>query len=163
MIALSKETFGERFLIEVAHASINKGSLFALLYETLQNEYPNLHSSSVINQIKNFDALVNYDASVAKFQIKRNAENIHKTMEEIKNTKVIGKDNFKYKELMIKKLNVLSSIKPDAKMIADIIAAEFIAKGYGNVNSFKCEFTNYIHSLHSISTAADDDVCVLHC
>lgn len=163
MLALSKETSGEKFLNQVNHAGAHKGSLFSLLYETLQTEYPHLHPGSVLNQIKNFDALVNYDASVAKFQIKRNAENIHKTMDEIKKIKVLGKDNFKYKKIMLKKLNVLAAVRPDAKAIADIVAAEFIARGYGNVNSFKCEFTNYIHSLHSVSTTATDKACVLHC
>ena len=82
---------------------------------------------------------------------------------EINKIKVLGKDNFKYKKMMIKKLNALAGVKPDAKALADIIAAEFIAQGYGNVNSFKCEFTNYIHSLHSISSTMNDDTCALHC
>jgi len=163
MIALSQQTFGEKFLKTVADETQTKGSLFALLNETLQNEYPRFHLSSVINQIKNFDALVNYDASVAKFQIKRNAENISRTLNEIKKIKVLGKDNFKYKKMMIKKLNALAAVKPDAKALADIVAAEFIARGFGNVNSFKCEFMNYIHSLHSISTLTVDEACILHC
>ena len=163
MLALSKETIGERFLTQVVEVGAHKGSLFALLHETLQNFYPNLHSGTVINQVKNFDALVNYDASVAKFQIKRNAENIKKTLGEIKEMKVLGKDNFKYKQLMIKKLNALAGVKPDAKALADIVVAEFIARGFGNVNSFKCEFMNYIHSLHNISAIGSEDTCVLHC
>ena len=163
MLALSKETFGEKFITKVSLVAAHKGSLFALLYETLQNEYPNLHFGSVLNLVKNFDALVNYDASVAKFQIKRNAENINKTLNEINKIKVLGKDNFKYKKMMIKKLNALAGVKPDAKALADIIAAEFIAQGYGNVNSFKCEFTHYIHSLHNVSSMSSDDACVLHC
>ena len=163
MIALSQQTFGEKFLKTVADETQTKGSLFALLNETLQNEYPRFHLSSVITQIKNFDALVNYDASVAKFQIKRNAENISRTLNEIKKIKVLGKDNFKYKKMMIKKLNALAAVKPDAKALADIVAAEFIARGFGNVNSFKCEFMNYIHSLHSISTLTVDEACILHC
>ena len=163
MIALSKQTSGEAFLQQVADAGAHKGSLFALLHEILQNEYPKLHLSTVINQLKNFDALVNYDASVAKFQIKRNAENIAKTLEEIKNIKVLGKDNFKYKEMMIKKLNVLAAIKPEAKSLADIVAAEYIAQGHGNIAGFKCEFMHYVHSLHKVSALADEDTCVLHC
>lgn len=163
MIALSKHTSGEAFLNKVADAGAGKGALFALLHETLRNEYPNLHLSTIINQLKNFDALVNYDASVAKFQIQRNAENIAKTLEEIKNIKVLGKDNFKYKDMMIRKLNVLAAIKPDAKALADIIAAEYIAQGYGNIGSFKCEFMHYVHSLHSVSTLTEDDSCVLRC
>ena len=163
MLALSKETFGEKFLNQVAHAGTHKGTLFSLLHETLQTEFPNLHSGSILNQIKNFDALVNYDASVAKFQIKRNAENLNKTLKEINKIKVLGKDNFKYKKMMIKKLNALASVRPDAKALADIVAAEFIARGYGNINSFKCEYTHYVHSLHSISTVSTDDACILQC
>lgn len=163
MIALSKQTSGEDFLKQVTEAGAHKGSLFALLHETLRTEYPKLHLSTVINQLKNFDALVNYDASLAKFQIKRNAENIAKTLEEIKNIKVLGKDNFKYKEMMIKKLNVLAAIKPEAKSLADIVAAEYIAQGHGNIGSFKCEFMHYVHSLHKVSTLAEEDACVLHC
>ena len=163
MLTLSKETFGEAFLNKVTEVGAHKGALFSLLFETLQNEHSQLHIGSVINQLKNFDALVNYDASVAKFQIKRNADNIKKTLNEIKKIKVLGKDNFKYKKIMIKKLNALASVKPDAKALTDIVAAEFIARGYGNINSFKCEFMNYIHSLHNVSTLGVDDACVLHC
>lgn len=163
MITLSKKTSGETFVQQVIEAGASKGSLFSLLYETLQSEYPSLQTSTIISQIKNFDALVNYDASVAKFQIKRNAENLHKTLKEINKIKVLGKDNFKYKKLMIKKLNAVASVKPDAKALADIVAAEFIARGYGNINSFKCEYTHYVHSLHSVSTLGSDDSCVLHC
>jgi len=163
MIALSDKTAGERFLHNLGKAGNHKGGLFALLYETLQTDYPNIQISTVVNQVKNFDALVNYDASVAKFQIARNAENIRKTITEIKKIKVLGKDNFKYKKLMIKKLNALANVKPDAKAIVDITAAEFIAKGFGNVNSFKCEFMHYIHSLHSVSAITAADSCVLHC
>lgn len=163
MITLSKKTSGETFLQQVLDAGKSKGSLFSLLYETLQNEYPHLQTGTIISQIKNFDALVNYDASVAKFQIKRNAENLSKTLDEINKIKVLGKDNFKYKKMMIKKLNALAAVKPDAKALTDIVAAEFIARGYGNINSFKCEYTHYVHSLHSVSTIAGDDACILHC
>jgi len=163
MMALSKETFGETFIKKVGHVGANKGSLFSLLHETLRNEYPNLHISSVVNQVKNFDALVNYDASVAKFQIKRNAENINKTLNDIKKIKVLGKDNFKYKKMMIKRLNALAAIKPDAKTLADIVVAEFIARGFGSVNSFKCEFTHYMHNLHNVSVKIEDNACVLQC
>ena len=163
MITLSKKTPGETFLQQVLDAGTSKGLLFSLLYETLQNEYSHLHIGTIISQIKNFDALVNYDASVARFQIKRNAENLSKTLKEIKKIKVLGKDNFKYKKMMIKKLNALAAVKPDAKALTDIVAAEFIARGYGNINSFKCEFTHYVHSLHSISTIGTEDSCVLQC
>ena len=163
MMALSKETFGEAFLRKTAAAGEHKGTLFSLLYEVLQNEFSTLHPSTVIGQIKNFDALVNYDASVARFQIKRNAENINKTMKDLKKIKVLGKDNFKYKKLMIRKLNALAAVRPEAKSLADIVAAEFIARGFGNVNSFKCEFTNYMHNLHNVSAVADADSCVLQC
>ena len=57
MIALSKQTSGEDFLKQVTEAGTRKGALFALLHETLQTEYPKLHLSTVINQLKNFDAL----------------------------------------------------------------------------------------------------------
>lgn len=163
MMALSKETFGEAFLRKTAAAGTHKGTLFSLLFEVLQNEFPALQPGSVIGQIKNFDALVNYDASVARFQIKRNAESINKTLNDIKKIKVLGKDNFKYKKLMIKKLNALAAVRPEAKSLADIVAAEFIARGFGNVNSFKCEFTNYIHNLHNVSAVAEGENCVLQC
>ena len=122
------------------------------MLDTLQNEYPQAEAVSIVNKVKNFDALVNYDASLAKFQIARNGDNVRKTMEDISSMKVLGKDNFKYKQLMIKKLNVLASINPDAKTYADIAAAAFIAQGFGDITVFKREFTNYVHNLHNVST-----------
>ncbi len=152
MVALVKETKGEIFIKQIEKAKTNKGRIFSLLLETLQNEYPQAEAVTIVNKIKNFDALVNYDASLAKFQITRNGDNIRKTMEDISSMKVLGKDNFKYKQLMIKKLNVLASIHPDAKTYADIAAAAFIAQGFGDVKVFKREFTNYVHNLHNVST-----------
>ncbi len=152
MVALVKETKGEVYIKKIDAAKQNKGHIFSLLLETLTQEYPQAEAVSIVNKIKNFDALVNYDASLARFQIGRNADNVRKTMEEISSIKVLGKDNFKYKQLMIKKLNVLASLNPDAKTYADIAAAAYIEQGFGDVNVFKREFTNYVHNLHNIST-----------
>ncbi len=164
MIALSNHTQGELFLKQVEKAKGHKYNLFSLLAETLQKEYPQIHPATVMNQLKNFDALVNYDASLIKFQIQRNAENIKKTLTDIKKIKVLGKDNFKYKKIMIKKLNALAAVRPDPKAYADIIAATFIAQGFGNINSFKYEFTHFVHNLHNVSASiATEDTCVLHC
>lgn len=152
MVTLVKETQGEIFLKKIDEAKNNKGHIFSLLLETLQNEYPQTETVSIINKLKNFDALVNYDACLARFQITRNGDNIRKTMAEISTIKVLGDDNFKYKQLMIKKLNALAAIVPAAKSYADLAAAAYIAQGFGDVNSFKHEFTNYVHNLHNIST-----------
>ena len=128
MVALVKETKGEIFIKKIEKPKSNKGHIFSLLLDTLQNEYPQAEAVSIVNKVKNFDALVNYDASLAKFQIARNGDNVRKTMEDISSMKVLGKDNFKYKQLMIKKLNVLASINPDAKTYADIAAAALLLR-----------------------------------
>ena len=135
MVALVKETKGEVFIKAIEEAKNNKGHIFSLLLETLQNEYPQAEAVTIVNKVKNFDALVNYDA-----------------MEDISSTEVLGEDNFKYKQLMIKKLNVLASINPDAKTYADLAAAAYISQGFGDAKLFKREFTNYVHNLHNIST-----------
>lgn len=152
MVALVKESKGEIFIKAVEEAKNNKGHIFSLLLDTLQNEYPQAEAVTIVNKVKNFDALVNYDASLAKFQINRNGDNIRRTMEEISSIKVLGDDNFKYKQLMIKKLNVLASINPDDKTYADIAASAYISQGFGSVQQFKREFTNYVHNLHNVST-----------
>ena len=152
MVALVKETKGEIFLKAIDNAQTNKGKIFSLLLETLQNEYPQAEAGIIVNKVKNFNALVNYDASLARFQIERNGDHIRRTMEDIAGIKVLGKDNFKYKQMMIKKLNVLASIHPDAKSYADLACAAYIAQGFGDVSAFKREFTNYVHSLHNVSS-----------
>ena len=161
MVALVKETKGEFFIKAIEEAKNNKGHIFSLLLETLQNEYPQAEAVTIVNKVKNFDALVNYDASLAKFQIGRNGDNIRKTMEDISSTEVLGEDNFKYKQLMIKKLNVLASINPDAKTYADLAAAAYISQGFGDAKLFKREFTNYVHNLHNISTVGCWDTACL--
>ena len=40
MVALVKETKGEVFIKAIEEAKNNKGHIFSLLLETLQNEYP---------------------------------------------------------------------------------------------------------------------------
>lgn len=166
MVALVKETKGEIFLKEVDKAKTNKGKIFSLLLETLQNEYPQAEAGIIVNKVKNFNALVNYDASLARFQIERNGEHIRRTMADISGIKVLGKDNFKYKQMMIKKLNVLASIRPDAKSYADLSCAAYIAQGFGDVSAFKREFINYVHSLHKVSvvgTWQNETASVISC
>lgn len=152
MLTLQKETNGEIFLKDLKVARKSKGCLFSMLYETLKKEHPSEEALlQEIAKVKDVNEAVIYDASLARFQIERNGRNIRKTMEEIRNLKVIGQDNFKYKMLMIKKLNVLASINPDILTYMNLAAETFIRFGYGNAKKFKKDFGEYIRNLHKVT------------
>ncbi len=152
MLALQKETIGEIFLHELKNTRKSKGSLFSLLYETIQKEHPSEEEIlNTLNKIKDVNEAVIYDASLARFQIERNGRNIRKTIDEIRSMKVIGQDNFKYKMLMIRKLNVLAAMTPEILTYVVLVAEAFIRSGYGNAKKFKKDFGDYIKNLHQVT------------
>lgn len=152
MLALQKETIGEIFLRKLKNTRKSKGSLFSLLYETIQKEHPSEEEIlNTLNKIKDVNEAVIYDASLARFQIERNGRNIRKTIDEIRSMKVIGQDNFKYKMLMIRKLNVLAAMTPEILTYVVLVAEAFIRSGYGNAKKFKKDFGDYIKNLHQVT------------
>ena len=152
MLALQKETIGEIFLRELKNAKKSKGNLFSLLHETIQKEHPSEEEIlNTLNKIKDVNEAVIYDASLARFQIERNGRSIRKTMDEIRGMKVIGQDNFKYKMLMIRKLNVLAAMTPEILTYIVLTAEAFIRCGYGNAKKFKKDFGDYIKNLHQVT------------
>ena len=48
MVALVKETKGEVFIKAIEEAKNNKGHIFSLLLETLQNEYPQAEAVTIV-------------------------------------------------------------------------------------------------------------------
>lgn len=161
MLALQKETLGEIFINDLRLAKKSKGSLFSLLYDTLQNENPSEEEiMRNISELKDVNEALIYDSSLARFHIEQNGRNIRKTVADISGLKVIGTDNFKYKMLMIKKLNVLTSIRPDIITYLNLSGEAFIRYGYGNAKKFKKDFGNYINNLHQVSNTLYIDAMV---
>lgn len=161
MLALQKETLGEVFINSLKLAKKSKGSLFSLLYDTIQNENPSEEEiTKNISEIKDVNEALIYDASLARFHIEQNGRNIRKTVADISGLKVIGTDNFKYKMLMIKKLNVLTSIRPDILTYLNLAGETFIRYGYGNAKKFKKDFDSYIKNIHQVSNTFYIDTMV---
>ena len=52
MVALVKETKGEIFIKKIEKAKSNKGHIFSLLLDTLQNEYPQAEAVSMLIKSK---------------------------------------------------------------------------------------------------------------
>ena len=54
MVALVKETKGDVFIKAIEEAKNNKGNIFSLLLETLQNEYTQAEAVTIVNKVKNY-------------------------------------------------------------------------------------------------------------
>ena len=55
-----------------------------------------------------------------------------------------GEDNYKYKEKIIRKLNLLINNHPALDEIVYIAMASYIARGYGNAEKFKRELKEHM-------------------
>ena len=132
----SKSTFGERFLLDVQNAE-SKGLLFAVLAEAASRFYARESLSKQLQRVSSFDSVAVYQSKLAKVRIEYNARAVKEIHGRLVGLNNFGEDNYKYKEKIIRKLNLLINNYPTLDEIIYIAMAEYIARGFGNAESFK--------------------------
>ena len=131
-----KLTFGERFLLDVQNAE-SKGLLFAVLEEAASRFYARESLSKQLQRVSSFDSVAVYQSKLAKVRIEYNARAVKEIHGRLVGLANFGEDNYKYKEKIIRKLNLLINNYPTMDEIIYITMAEYIARGFGNAESFK--------------------------
>lgn len=162
MVTLLVETEGEIFLKKLELAQKNKTTLFAFLYQTVENAARNSRRENKTSAgekkeqpspfsfegISDLDEMVSYHGALAELQIKRNASAINRSVQQLDSLRNLGKkSNFDYEAIMQKKIAVLASLKPEPREYIYIAMQRYVKEmAYGSAKDFKREFREFVRS-----------------
>ncbi len=138
------KTFGEGFLLAV-EKSQNQQKLFAVLEDAVSQFYPQYDLSAQLVRLSDFESVAIYQNKLARIRIDYNAKAVREIYQRLIGLKNFGNDNYKYKEKIIRKLNLLINNYPTIDEIIYIVMAAYVMCGYGNVKKFKKELCAYIN------------------
>ena len=139
----SKKVLGERFLLELQQAS-TKGLLFAATKSYVKRLYPQNDILKVFVRVSDFDAVVTYQAKLAKVRLEYNVRAIKEIHQRLLGLKNFGEDNYKYKEKIIRKLNLLINNHPSVDDMIYMAMAAYIEHGFGSAKDFKQEYKKWM-------------------
>ena len=100
----------------------------------------------MMDKVSDFASVVTYQGKLAKIRIDYNIKAINEIHHRLVGLVNFGEDNYKYKEKMIRKLNLLIRNYPTAEEIIYLVMAYFIQKGYGTVEDFKKDLKEHIEA-----------------
>lgn len=143
MSSIFQTTLGEELLTKLQKAE-SGGQIFAILGEKTTEIYPEQSLYCYLDQLTNFDSVAIYQSKLTKIRIEYNATAIKELHQRLVGLKSVGEDNHKYKEKMIKKLNLLLNNHPSLDEMIFLAMAEYIGRGYGSVEKFKKELRTYL-------------------
>lgn len=139
----AKRTFGENFLLELQKAE-SRGLLFAVVEDTAARFYPQYNLEVQLGKLSDFDSVAVYQNKLARVRIEYNAKAVRDIHQRLVGLTNFGEDNYKYKEKIIRKLNLLINNHPALDEIVYIAMASYIARGYGNAEKFKRELKEHM-------------------
>ncbi len=144
-----QKTLGEFFLVDLQNAESG-----GLMFETLKNitstYYPQSNLISVLDHISDFDAVAKYQGKLARVRIDYNAKAVNEIRTRLIGLNNFGEDNYKYKDKIVRKLNLLLNNRPTLDEMIYIAMSAYIERGWGKASDFKREFTNYIQETGSV-------------
>ncbi len=138
-----KKTFGENFLLDLQKAE-SKGLLFAVLEDTVMRFYPQEKLEVLLGKVSDFDSVTLYQDKLARVRIEYNAKAVRDMHQRLVGLTNFGEDNYKYKEKIIRKLNLLINNHPRSDEIVYMTMASYIIRGYGNAEKFKQELKEHM-------------------
>lgn len=140
---VTKKTFGESFLLDLQTAE-SRGLLFAVLEKAAARVYPQYDLEIQLKKLSDFDSVAAYQDKLARVRIEYNAKAVRDIHHRLVGLTNFGEDNYKYKEKIIRKLNLLITNYPTLDEILYITMASYIARGYGKAEQFKKELAAHI-------------------
>ena len=139
----NKKTLGENFLLELQQAA-TKGLLFAATKSYVKRLYPQSDILKVFARVSDFDAVVTYQAKLAIVRLEYNVRAIKEIHQRLVGLKNFGEDNYKYKEKIIRKLNLLINNHPSADDMVYMAMTAYIERGFGSAKDFKQEYKKWM-------------------
>ena len=137
------KTFGEIFILDLQNAE-TKGLMFSVLVEAVSSYYPKYNLLIQVKKVSDFNSVATYQGKLARIKIEYNAKaakEIHSSLVGLKN---FGEDDYKHKERLIRKLNLLLNNNPTIDEVIYITISIYIAKGHGSAEKFKKELAEHL-------------------
>lgn len=159
-----QKTLGETFLLELKRAE-SRGLMFAALENVVAAHYPQYDLISQISKMSDFNSVATYQSKLARIRIEYNAKAVAEIRERLVGLNNFGQDNYKYKEKIVRKLNLLTNNNPTIDEIIYLTMNAYIERGYGSVEDFKRDICEHARSNASdggnekLSIKCTDDVC----
>ncbi len=136
-------TLGENFLHQLQEAE-SKGLMFAALEKIVAKYYPQNNLLKSIDKLSDFYSVAAYQSKLARIRIEYNARAVKEISSRIVGLNNFGRDNYKYKDKIVRKLNLLMNNRPTLDEMIYITMTSYVDRGYGSVENFKKEITSHI-------------------
>lgn len=161
---VTSKTLGETFLLDLQKAE-SKGLMFATLENIVAAYYPQYNLMFQIKKLSDFNSVAAYQSKLARIRIEYNAKAVHEIQERLVGLNNIGQDNYKYKDKVVRKLNLLVNNRPTLDEIIYLTMNAYVERGYGSVENFKKEISEHIEDNAShggsekLTIHCQEDVC----
>lgn len=152
-----QKTLGEFFLIDLQNAE-SKGLIFETLKDITSSYYPQTNLISVLDHISDFDAVAKYQGKLAKLRIDYNAKAVNDIQTRLVGLNNFGEDNYKYKDKIVRKLNLLINSRPTLEETIYIAMSIYIEHGWGKADDFKRELGEYFQETEAVENSGAEDV-----
>ncbi len=136
-------TLGESFLHQL-QAAESKGLMFAALEKIVTTYYPQNNLLKSIDKLSDFYSVAAYQSKLARIRIEYNARAVKEISSRIVGLNNFGQDNYKYKDKIVRKLNLLINNRPTLDEMIYITMTSYVDRGYGSVENFKKEIAEHI-------------------
>lgn len=136
-------TLGESFLQQL-QAAESKGLMFAALEKIVTTYYPQNNLLKSIDKLSDFYSVAAYQSKLARIRIEYNARAVKEISSRIVGLNNFGQDNYKYKDKIVRKLNLLINNRPTLDEMIYITMTSYVDRGYGSVENFKKEIAEHI-------------------
>lgn len=161
---VTPKTLGETFLLDLQKAE-SRGLMFAALENIVSAYYPQ-HSLMVqIKKVSDFNSVAAYQSKLARIRIEYNAKAVREIQERLVGLNNFGEDNYKYKDKVVRKLNLLVNNRPTLDEIIYLTMNAYVERGYGSVEDFKREISEHIKANapqnggEKLSIHCEEEVC----
>ncbi len=161
---VTPKTLGETFLLDLQKAE-SRGLMFATLENIVAAYYPQHNLMVQVKKLSDFNSVAAYQSKLARVRIEYNAKAVNEIKERLVGLNNIGEDNYKYKEKVVRKLNLLVNNRPSLDDIIYLTMNAYVERGYGSVEDFKKEISEHIEKNTSkngsekLSIHCQEDVC----
>lgn len=161
---ITSKTLGESFLLDLQKAE-SRGLMFAALENIVSAYYPQHDLMVQIRKVSDFNSVAAYQSKLARIRIDYNARAVQEIRERLVGLNNFGQDNYKYKDKVVRKLNLLVNNRPTLDEIIYLTMNAYIERGYGSVEDFKKEISEHIKAnaphdgSEKLSIHCQEEVC----
>lgn len=161
---VTPKTLGESFLLDLQKAE-SRGLMFAALENIVSAYYPQHDLMVQIRKVSDFNSVAAYQSKLARIRIDYNARAVQEIRERLVGLNNFGQDNYKYKDKVVRKLNLLVNNRPTLDEIIYLTMNAYIERGYGSVEDFKKEISEHIKAntphdgSEKLSIHCQEEVC----